>query len=103
MINNIESIKILRKYEHPANFFIDRIPEYVKKSGDEYICVQRAFNEIMGMTAGVHAAKYRERIWNIHMMSLVAALKKLEKMGLVKRWGPGVWKWIGNNGGKHGY
>jgi len=96
MEDGIETIKRLRKYPHPADFFKDRLPEYVKKSNDQYIQVRRAFHEILGYPVGVHAGKYKDSIFGIHQMSLINALRQLEQEGKVERRTQGVWVWKEN-------
>jgi len=95
--NSIETIKILRRYSHPADFFIDRLPEYASENG-KFIQVRRAFHEIMGYPVGIHAGKYQEKLFGVHLMSLINALRKLESQGKVERRGRGRWVWKGNGG-----
>ena len=96
--NSIETIKTLRQYPHPADFFKDKLPEYVKKSNDQYIQVRRAFHEILGYPVGIHASRYEEELFGVHLMSLINALRELENQGKVERRGHGVWVWKENGG-----
>jgi len=95
MINNsVEIIKDLRGYSQPADFFIDRLPEYVRENG-EFISVKRAFHELLGYEAGIHAGKYQSRIFGVHIMALTNALRKLREEGQVEMRSQGVWVWKG--------
>lgn len=98
-MNNVaETIKNLRKYPHAADFFKDMLPSYVNETGECFIQVRRAFHELMGLPVGIHAGRYREEIFGVHLMSLINALRELEDQGKVQRRGRGVWVW--KNGGK---
>ena len=99
MIDNFEIIKNLRQYEHPADFFYKKLPEYVEKNG-EFIQVKRAFHEILGFPVGVHAGQYQERIFGIHIMALTNALRKLRGEGKVEMRSQGVWIWKGGENGR---
>ena len=98
MEDGFEIIKRLREYSCPADFFKDRLPEYVKKSNDQYIQVRRAFHEILGYPVGIHASRYEEELFGVHLMSLINALRELESQGKVERRGHGVWVWKENGG-----
>ena len=99
MGDSFETIKTLRQYSHPADFFKERLPNYVSKTGECVIQVRRAFYEIIGLPVGIHASRYREEIFGIHLMSLINALRQLESEGKVERRGRGLWIW--KNGGKN--
>jgi len=79
----------------------DRLPEYVRESGDQYIQVRRAFHEILGYPVGIHAGRYKDSILGIHLMSLINALRELEEQGRVERKARGLWIWK-ENGGENG-
>jgi len=96
--NSIEIIKTLRQYPHPADFFKDKLPEYVRESGDSFIQVRRAFHEIMGYPVGINAGKYQEKLFDVHLMSLINALRELEEQGKVERKTRGLWIWRENGG-----
>jgi len=93
MEDGFEIIKRLREYSCPADFFKERLPEYVAKTGDQYIQVRRAFHELMGYEAGIHAGVYKEKLFGVHLMSLINALRELERQGKVQRRSQGVWIW----------
>ena len=104
--NRAEIIKNLRQYSSPCEFFIkEGIPRYITKhNGDGrqlYINIRRAFHEILGYPIGIHASNYRDRIWGIHIMSFVNALRILREEGKVEQRSHGIWIWKGN-GGKNG-
>jgi len=95
MCNSAETIKILAQYrDHPADFFIDRLPEYARENGN-FIKVKRAFHELLGYGAGIHAGRYRDRIAGVHIMALTNALRKLREEGKVEMRSQGVWIWKG--------
>ena len=97
--NRTETIKTLHEYSHPADFFYEKLPEYVSKHG-VFIKVKRAFHELLGYPTGIHASRYRDRIFDIHIMSLTNALRKLEREGVVEKRSQGVWIRKGNGGRK---
>jgi len=94
MENSVEIIKDLRGYSHPADFFIDRLPEYANENGN-FIKVKRAFHELLGHEAGIHAGRYQNRIFGVHIMALTNALRKLREEGKVEMRSRGVWIWKG--------
>ena len=94
MLNNFEIIKNLRKYNQPADFFYERLPEYASENGN-FIKVRRAFQELLGCGVGIHADRYRDRIAGIHIMSLTNALRKLRDEGKVEMRSQGLWIWKG--------
>ena len=103
--NRVETIKKLAQYDNPCEFFLkEGIPRYIAKhNGDGrrlYINTKRAFHEIMGYPVGIHASNYRDRIWGIHIMSFVNALRILREEGKVEQRSRGIWIWKGNGGGK---
>lgn len=103
-MNVVETIKRLRQYSCPSEFFLkEGIPKYLEKHNGKkavlYINIKRAFDEILGYPVGIHAGKYKDRILGIHIiMALTIALRKLEKEGIVKRRSQGIWIWVGNGG-----
>ena len=99
--NSIETIKRLREYSCPADFFKESLQSYVNETGEHFIQIRRTFHEILGYPAGIHAGRYRESILGVHLMSLVNALRDLEEEGRVERKGKGLWVWKEKNGGEN--
>ncbi|MEA3485786.1 MAG: hypothetical protein U9R03_03655 [Candidatus Aerophobetes bacterium] len=95
---DFEIIKDLAYYrQHPANFFYERLPEYIEENG-RFIQVKRAFHEILNYPVGIHAGRYQERIFGIHIMALTNALRQLRKEEKVEMRSQGVWVWVENDG-----
>jgi len=97
MNNRSDTIKTIKGYSKPSDFFLEQLPGYFEQYGP-YIKTSRCFNVLMGGTAGIHSRGYKRKIAGVDISCLSYALGVLRDRGLVKRRSRCVWVWTGNGG-----